>query len=83
MPRRRPVSARPGHPASHDPLAGLPTGQHDPVTPQGESEQMDKLMAGLGRQRGWRGGMARLIAALALLFVIGALVAGAIHAFSR
>lgn len=83
MPKRRPAPARPGHPAFHDPLAGLPTGQHSPFTPQGEAEQADKFMAGLRRQRGWRGGMARLFAAAALLAIIAVIAVVAIHSFTR
>lgn len=49
-------------------------------TPQGTAERLDRFFWGLGRQRGWRGGVARAFALLALLVIAGLVVAGIVHA---
>jgi len=58
-----------------DPSAGWPVGQSNPVTPQGEAEQLDKFMFGLSRQKGWRRVAAWVAAAAALLAVLALIVA--------
>jgi len=60
------------HGRHEDTPAGWPAGQHGPVTPRGEAEQLDKFLAGLSRQKGWR----RVAAAAVLLVMLAAIVAG-------
>jgi hypothetical protein len=57
-----------------DPLAGMPVGQYDPLTPAGEHEQVGKMIDSLARQRGWRLVAARFAAGLILLVIVGFLV---------
>ena len=48
-------------------------------TPQGTAERLDRLFWGLRRQRGWRGGVARAFALLALLVIAGLVVGEIVH----
>jgi hypothetical protein len=59
-----------------DPHAGWPTGEHSPITPAGEYEQLGKLISGLARQQGWRLVTARIAAVLILLIIAAVLTAG-------
>jgi hypothetical protein len=65
-----------GHRRRDDPSAGWPVGQHSPITPRGEAEQLDRFLFGLSRQHGWRGVAARVMAAAALLAMVALIVAG-------
>jgi hypothetical protein len=51
------------------------------ITPQGEYEQLGKLLSGLSRQKGWRGVAARLVAAVALLIIVAVIALGVIQLF--
>ena len=57
-----------------DPLAGMPVGEYDPLTPAGEHEQVGKMIDSLSRQRGWRLVAARFAAGLIVLVIVGFLV---------
>jgi predicted pyridoxine 5'-phosphate oxidase superfamily flavin-nucleotide-binding protein len=59
---------------------GLPTGRCDPITPAGEADQLDKLLAGLPQQRGWRRTAARLLAGAVLLALAALIAVLIIHA---
>lgn len=67
--------------SSSDPADGWPSSPHSSITPQGEFEQIDKFLAGLSRQRGWRKGMARAGAAIVLILILGGIVFGVAHLF--
>ena len=67
--------------APHHPSAGWPAGQYDPITPQGEYEQLGKLLSGLSRQKGRRRVVARLVAAVALLIIVAVIAVGVIQLF--
>ena len=62
-----------------DPLAGWPTGRYSPITPAGEYEQLDKLLSGMPRQKGWRRVAASLAAVVVLLIIAAVIIAGVIH----
>ncbi|MBO0834046.1 MAG: hypothetical protein J2P28_00835 [Actinobacteria bacterium] len=48
-------------------------------TPHGVAERLDRLFWSLSRQRGWRRGVARASALLALLIIAGLVVTEIVH----
>jgi hypothetical protein len=55
--------------------------RHDPGTPAGAAEQLDRFLARLSRLRGGRRMIAQVAALLVLLLILLALAGGAIRMF--
>jgi hypothetical protein len=58
----------------------LPPYEPGPYTPAQGARQADRFLAGLRRQRGWRGALARLVAIAALVALLSVVVLMAVNA---